>query len=120
QAQRVQARSSNAASGILRIEHNGGVALFGADLDRRGWEAIRSDAAWLPHLKAQVFKFPHHGGKLVSDADRLDASGVRSQDYAALLLGDVSPAVTVISTAQWQGWPHPDPGVMPALRAHGT
>ncbi len=107
---------TNTSSAVLRLQCNETRALLTGDIDAPGWNTMIVRPEVGPKVKAEILKFPHHGGALVSPSDRAGACGPRAYSYAADFLEKVSPRYTLISTGQRRGWPHPDPAVMQAIR----
>jgi competence protein ComEC len=110
--QRFLASTANRESGVVRVEYAGRTALFGGDLDYDGWAEIWSSNSNAALLRAEVFKFPHHGGSPVKGTVRAG----RVVESTKEILDFIMPSVTIISTGEWRGWDHPDAGVMEALR----
>jgi competence protein ComEC len=102
---------SNTLSGVIRIEHNNTTSLFSGDLDKDGWEYLYTQSGMDYKLKADIFKFPHHGGRLIHPKDQTDPTVFTNQ-----LINIVHPRYTLISTSNREKWDHPDAGVMDCLR----
>ncbi len=96
-------RNRNDASVALKLEYAGFRVLLGADIQRRGWEWILDRDI---DLKADVFKFPHHGGSY---------SGEPSLDK---ILDLVAPEVVIISVGSTNGYGHPALETLELLRSH--
>jgi competence protein ComEC len=111
--QAILASKSNTTSGLLRVEWANRVVLFSGDLDSEGWDRLLEDKSVIPKIKSHVFKFPHHGGRLVPHRERRS-----SNEYTLSLLRRVAPKITLISTAQHGQWQHPDPSVLDGLRTY--
>ena len=111
--QATQASKSNTTSAVLRVEWSRTVVLFAGDLDSEGWNRLLTDGSATSRLESHVFKFPHHGGRLVPHSDRCS-----SEEYTLSLLRKVAPRITLISTAQRGKWQHPDPSVLNGLRTY--
>lgn len=108
----------NPSSTVIRVECNGSACLFPGDLTWRGWQALLCQPSMASRLRADVLKFPHHGGRLNAGTDRA-AAGLTPEGITERVLNAVSPRFTLISTADRSGWSHPDAEVMAALRAFG-
>ena len=94
--------NANDSSVVLRIDYAGARILLGADVQRRGWQ-------WMvdrnTDLKADVFKFPHHGAWY-------DGEPSLSQ-----ILDLVDPSVVVISVGSTNGYGHPSLETLRLLRS---
>jgi len=113
QLQATQASRSNTTSAVLRVEWLKKSALFGGDLDSEGWERLDQHGSLISKIQSDVFRFPHHGGTLVPSKERCT-----SKAFTLSVLEKVSPEITLISTAQRDGWEHPDFSVLDGLREY--
>jgi len=90
----------NEASAILMLEWAGHKMLLGADLGALGWTILSRTQA--RSLRADVFRFPHHGGRF--SRDQLQEH-VISQ---AGLLDIVGPSTVILSVGTGNTHGHPD------------
>ena len=98
------ARSNpNASSVVLKIESSEARILLGADIEITGWKAILDRGA---DLKADVFKFPHHGAWYV---------GTPSLKH---ILDQVNPSLVVISVGSTNSYGHPSVETLDLLRSY--
>ena len=92
----------NDSSVVLRIDYEGARILLGADVQRQGWQ-------WMvdrnEDLKADVFKFPHHG------------AWYDEEPSLSQILDRVDPEVVVISVGSTNGYGHPSPETLRLLRS---
>ena len=95
-------RNQNDCSVVLRLEYAGARVLLGADVQRRGWQ-------WMvdrnTDLKADVFKFPHHG------------AWYDGQPPLTRVLDLVDPSVVVISVGSTNSYGHPSIETLGLLRS---
>ena len=92
----------NASSVVLKIQSSEGSILLGADVERRGWKAILDRGE---NLKADVFKFPHHGAWY-------DGTPSLKQ-----ILDQVDPSLVVISVGSTNVYGHPAVETLSLLRS---
>ena len=98
-----QTGSLNNLSYVIRIT-DGASALITGDIEPSGWKLLEENH---PHsLKADVFKFPHHGAW--KDGNIIQ------------LLDSVDPRVIVISVGTSNAYRHPMPEVLAAIKARGN
>ncbi len=95
----------NDASVVMRLEYAGRRLLLGADVQGRGWRWMVDRGE---DLKADVFKFPHHGSWYTND----------------LSLGEVldlvRPTDVIISVGSSNTYGHPSPDTFQMLRTRHT
>ena len=95
-------RNQNDCSVALRVDYAGVRILLGADVQRMGWQ-------WMINrntdLKADVFKFPHHGAWYDGDPT------------LRKVLELVDPSVVVISVGSTNGYQHPSIETLTLLRS---
>ena len=92
----------NDCSVALRLEFEGARILLGADVQRQGWQwMVDRDT----DLKADVFKFPHHGGWYSGDPS------------LSQILHLVDPSIVVISVGSTNGYGHPSTETLRLLRS---
>lgn len=104
-------RGPNAASAVLRLTPCNAPspthALFGGDLDYRGWHHLGQVGR---DLRATVLVVPHHGGPAFADTS-----------FGPGELADaVRPAVALISVGSTNDYGHPHPDLVQALRRRGA
>ncbi len=95
----------NASSVVLKIECSGARILLGADVERMGWKALLDRGA---DLKADVFKFPHHGA-WYNGAPTLNE-----------IVDLVNPSLVVISVGSTNSYGHPSVETLNLLRSYPT
>jgi hypothetical protein len=104
-------RGPNATSAVLGLATAGNPrrmrVLFGGDLDFRGWHSLVESGY---RLDADVLVVPHHGSPGAAHA----AFGY------AQLAREVSPRYALLSVGTRQGYGHPRPEMVTALRAEGA
>ena len=92
----------NDCSVTLRLEYSGARILLGADVQRQGWQ-------WMvdrnTDLKADIFKFPHHGAWYDGDPS------------LSQVLDLADPSVVVISVGSTNGYGHPSMDTLKLLRS---
>ncbi len=92
----------NDSSVVLRIDYAGARVLLGADVQKQGWQ-------WMVNrntdLKADVFKFPHHG------------AWYEGEPPLRRILDLVDPSVVVISVGSRNGYGHPSIETLRLLRS---
>ena len=93
----------NASSVVLKIQSSEASILLGADVERRGWKAILDRGE---NLKADVFKFPHHGAWY---------GGTPSLKQ---ILDQVDPSLVVISVGTTNSYGHPSVETLNLLRSY--
>ena len=97
--------NQNDCSVTLRLEYSGARILLGADVQRQGWQ-------WMvdrnTDLKADIFKFPHHGAWYDGDPS------------LSQVLELVDPSVVVISVGSKNGYGHPSIETLRLLRSLQT
>lgn len=96
----------NDSSITLRVDYAGAGILLPADLQRQGWQWMvdRGEV-----LKADVFKFPHHG------------SWYDGEPSLSKILELVDPSVVVISVGSTNSYGHPSIETLKLLRSyHGS
>ena len=92
----------NNSSIALRIDYAGGRILLGADVEKQGWQwMVDRDA----DLKADVFKFPHHG------------AWYDGEPPLSKILHLVDPSVVVISVGSTNSYGHPSIETLRLLRS---
>ena len=92
----------NDSSIVLMIEYAGSRILLGSDVQRRGWQwMLERDT----DLKADVFKFPHHG------------AWYSGEPSLQKVMERVDPAVVVISVGTSNSYGHPSPETLRLLRS---
>ena len=95
-------RSQNDCSVALRMDYAGIRILLGADVQRMGWQwMINRDT----DLKADVFKFPHHG------------AWYDGEPSLRQVLELVDPSVVVISVGSTNSYQHPASETLSFLRS---
>ena len=92
----------NDCSVALRIDYAGTRILLGADVQRQGWQWMMDRNT---NLKADVFKFPHHGA-------RCDGEPSLRQ-----VLDLVEPSMVIISVGSTNGYGHPSIETLRLLRS---
>lgn len=97
----------NEASAILVLEWAGQRMLLGADLGALGWTVLSRNMK--EGLRADVFRFPHHGGRFVQ------TKLVGYTISQAELLDLVRPSTVIISVGTSNRHSHPDPGTVRAI-----
>ena len=105
QADRLDALSQsnpNNSSITLRVDYAGARILLPADLQRQGWQWMVERAA---DLKADVFKFPHHG------------AWYDGEPLLSKILGLVDPSVVIISVGSTNNYGHPSMETLKLLRS---
>ena len=96
----------NDSSITLRVDYAGVGILLPADLQRQGWQWMVDRGA---DLKADVFKFPHHG------------SWYDGEPPLGEILDLVDPSVVIISVGTTNGYGHPSMETLELLRSrHGS
>lgn len=95
----------NASSIALRIDYAGAGILLGADVERQGWQWMVNRNA---DLKADVFRFPHHG------------AWYDGEPPLSKILGLVDPSVVVISVGSTNSYGHPSIQTLNLLRSLRT
>ena len=96
---------TNNISTLLRITFAGKQALLTGDLAEKGWEAVVKRGT---DLKADVLKFPHHGGYY-------ETSG--NHALPKLLLR-IAPSIVILSVGTTNKYNHPHPKVIEMLENH--
>jgi competence protein ComEC len=97
---------TNNASVMLRATFAGRRVLLAADIEGRGWQWVVERNT---DLRADVFKFPHHGAWY-------DASG--RQPSLGEVLRQVNPGMVVISVGTHNPYNHPNPKTLEILRSY--
>ena len=92
----------NNSSIALRIDYDGARILLAADLQNQGWQWIVNRDA---DLKADVFKFPHHG------------AWYDGEPTLSKILDLVDPSVVVISVGSTNNYGHPSIETLKLLRS---
>lgn len=95
----------NRTSAVLRVAVGDHAILIGGDATLDSWERLEA-----PLLLAEVFRIPHHGGKI----DEGNTSWT-----IATLYQRVAPKVAVISVGTNNGVDHPNPAYLPIAPASG-
>ena len=95
----------NDASVVLMVEYQGQRLLLGADVQQKGWQWMKERGT---DLKADVFKFPHHGAWYDGESS-LDG-----------MLSLVNPACVIISVGSTNGYGHPAIETLQLLQSHHT
>ena len=93
----------NDISITLRVDYAGARILLPADLQRQGWQWMLDRGEV---LKADVFKFPHHG------------SWYNGEPSLSKILDLVEPSVVVISVGSTNSYRHPSIETLRLLRSH--
>ena len=93
----------NDSSITLRVDYAGAGILLPADLQRQGWQWMvdRGEV-----LKADVFKFPHHG------------SWYDGEPSLSKILELVDPSVVIVSVGSRNSYGHPSIETLKLLRSH--
>jgi len=97
---------TNNASVMLRATFAGRRVLLAADIEGRGWQWVVERNT---DLRADVFKFPHHGAWY-------NASG--QQPSLGKVLRQVNPGLVVISVGTHNRYSHPDLKTLELLRSY--
>ena len=87
----------------LRVDYAGASIILPADLERQGWQWMVDRGE---DLKADVFKFPHHG------------SWYNGEPSLSKILELVDPSVVVISVGSINNYGHPSNETLRLLRSH--
>src|SRR5256886_85908 len=95
-------RSRNDEAIVLRVEYGLASFLLASDIEAAREQALVASGA---PIAATVLKVAHHGSRTSS---------------TPALLGDVGPAVAVISVGPRNPYGHPDPGVLARLATAGA
>ena len=95
----------NDGSIVLRIEYQGARILLAADIQRQGWEWMQERDT---DLKADVFKFPHHG------------AWYHGEPSPGQVLDMVDPATVVVSVGSTNGYQHPSTDTLNLLKARAA
>ena len=95
-------RSQNDCSIALRLDYAGIRILLGADVQRMGWQWMMDRDT---DLKADVFKFPHHG------------SWYDGEPSLRQVLELVDPSVVIISVGSTNSYQHPASETLKLLRS---
>ena len=95
----------NASSVVLRIQSTEASILLGADVERRGWKAILDRGE---NLKADVFKFPHHGAWYDGTPSLMQ------------VLDQVAPSLVVVSVGSTNVYGHPAVETLNLLRSRNS
>ena len=93
----------NDSSITLRVDYAGARILLPADLQKQGWQWMLDRGA---DLKADVFKFPHHG------------SWYEGEPSLSKILDLVDPSVVVVSVGSTNSYGHPSIETLKLLRSH--
>lgn len=93
----------NDSSITLRVDYAGAGILLPADLQRQGWQWMVDRGAI---LKADVFKFPHHG------------SWYDGEPSLSKILELVDPSVVIVSVGSTNSYGHPSIETLKLLRSH--
>ena len=92
----------NDSSIVLRIDYAGARILLSADVQQMGWKwMVDRDT----DLKADVFKFPHHG------------AWYEGEPSLSEIMDRVDPSVVVISVGTANNYEHPSPDTLRLLRS---
>ena len=97
--------STNDSSVVVMLEYLGIRILLSGDAGRLSWQWMIDRKT---DLKADIFKFPHHGGWY---------NGAPSLDD---VLAQVNPSFAVISVGSSNGYAHPSKETFRALRSRGA
>ena len=92
----------NDSSVVLRIDYAGARILLGADVQQNGWQWMLDQDS---DLKADVFKFPHHGAWYEGEPSLNE------------IMDRVDPSVVVISVGTTNRYGHPSPQTLRLLRS---
>jgi len=99
----------NEASAILVLEWAGQRMLLGADLGTLGWTVLSQNKNMSADLRADVFRFPHHGGRFGQTG--LDGYTISQAELLRL----VNPSAVIISVGTSNRHSHPDPETVRAI-----
>lgn len=108
QADLLQALSQgnpNNCSVVLRLEYAGARILLGADVQRQGWHWMMQRKA---DLKADVFKFPHHGAWYDGNPPLGD------------VLDRIDPSTVIVSVGSTNAYGHPSQETFSLLRSRNA